>query len=602
LIDVSVESHRIHVELDPNYPYYQRAYILVRSLLSSYEVDHNKWAVSYQDFLTLHHHLDMLGLVEGRTMTEDAYQWIEYLNSCRRINESLKSGAENQRIKQDLEGKLKSELYEDQVTAVALGVRNRRWGIFDEMGCGKSAQALATVVALGNLVGKTLIICPRTVHIDFSKEIRKHTYLKAEVIPAGRKRALEWLQLKKNSDFDVLLVHPENLVGGKGKKNVFGDLTRLLRSMTWDMVIVDEFHMYKNVEAKRTQCVLSLLQDSKDRANKRPRALLLTGTPVPESPMNSYVALRILSQDVIPHISRFENHFVVRQQIQYGKKGKFDKITGYQNLDELKRLIEVVSIRRTKDEMRGFPEKVFMVRNVHLSGKQLALYRVICGDILAQLPEDSRINIDKFLSSATQTLRLRQLLNHPALLDESGDSAKYVVLDNILEELLADPEQKVVVWTEFRKAVELLQERYDKLYGAVKVYGGVSNESLEEISWKFVNEDHPRIVVATPAKAGSGVDWLARARTGIYIERPYSFTLYTQSLDRLHRRVVENPTSRIERIRAKPATLMFLDVPNSVDELARDSIQAKQNMSDALTTKNEKLVEMGREELLKYLR
>jgi SNF2 family DNA or RNA helicase len=323
--------------------------------------------------------------------------------------------------------------------------------------------------------------------------------------------------------------------------------------------------------------------------------------------------LKILSSDFLPHVSRFESHFVVKQDVEYGRKkgdashGKKKKtvvsrVVGYKNLDELKALIESVSIRRTKADMVGFPEKITMIRDVVLSGAQLALYRKISEEVLSKLASDGEVDVDTFMGDTTKGLRLRMALNHPSLLDEPGDSAKYLECDALLEEILSNPLAKVIIWTEFRKGVDLLYDRYNDLYGAVKIYGGVDNKQLALIEAAFVRNDGPKVAVCIPAKAGTGVDFLARARTSIYIDRPYSLTLFNQSGDRIHRRVTasENKTE-LDMIRSQPATLIFLDVVGSIDEGVRDKLASKMDLSMALTTSNDTLMKIGRSDLIRYL-
>ncbi len=589
------------MKLDPASPYYQQVYILVRALLTAYEIDHNVWSIGFNDLSVLRGKLDQMNLTSGRTITEEAYQRAAWLDSLLVRNEDIKGGKDNGQILSALEGKLKTTLYEDQLPAVAFAVNAERCGVFDEMGSGKSLEALASLAALGTKVRKTLLICPYTVQMGFMREIEKHTYFKAIQVPTGRAKALAFIKENRDTDWDILLIHPENLIGGK-KGQVYGDTTKLLLKMPWDMILIDEYHQYKNIEAKRTKCTLALLSETRNRDGKWPRCILLTGTPVSESPMNAYSVLKVLSRDRLPHITKFENHFVIKQDIDYGEKGTHAKVVGHKNLDELKSTIEAVSIRRTKAEMKGFPDRVSLIRDVQLSGKQLALYRTICGEIVADLPKSSVVNLESFLSDTTKGLRLRQVLNHPNLLDEEGESAKYKEIDSILDELLADPEQKVILWTEFRKGVDNLFNRYHKQCGVVKLYGGVTNEQLEQVAFEFEHSNELRIAAAIPAKAGTGLDFLARARTAVYVERPYSFTLMKQSIDRIHRRVGSGNLSKLDRIRAQPATSLFLDVIGSIDELVREQQIGKQEMVDALTTSDERLVKLGKADLLRYLR
>jgi SNF2 family DNA or RNA helicase len=436
------------------------------------------------------------------------------------------------------------------------------------------------------------------------REIQKHTYLKALAIPPGKKASLEFLRENMHGDWDILLVHPENLInsgGEKGKKaEVYGPVTKLLKTMPFDMILVDEWHQYKNLSAKRTKCVLSLLGEIRDRERNLSRAIVMTGTPISESPLNAYVTLKVLSNDNLPHVSKFESYFTVKKDFTYGNRGTFAKVVGHKNLAELKARIERVSIRRTKDDMKGFPDKIFAIRDVLLDGKQLDLYKTVCGEVVSGLAHSSIVNLGEFFSSAS-SVRLRQLLNHPAFLNEDCESSKYAEIDRILEELFADPEQKVIIWTEYRKAVDLIYDRWNEEYGVIKIYGGVDID--DKLASSFENDDRPRIAACIPAKAGTGVDFLARARTSIYVDRPYSYTLYQQSLDRIHRRVkTEGELSRLDRIRSQPATIMFLDVPGSIDELVRDRLMNKSDVAEALLTSDEKLIEIGRSDLLQYLR
>lgn len=609
MIDVDIVNNRICVTLDPEHPHFPTAHIALRSLLTVSDADAFSYYMGFDDFLAYRDRLNQLGLVYGRTISDAAWRYLTYLSEVDQYNAALKKGLNNQAILSTLNGNLKTPLYEDQVSGVSFLSYNRRVGLFDDMGAGKTIQALATILTLGDEVKRTLIICPRTVIYGFQREIKKHTHLKALSLPSGRKRALKYLKDNKSGDWDILLVHPENLISGqKGVGNIYGEIHRVLKSIPFDMYVIDEFHQYKNIDAKRTQCVLNLVNESRDRNGNWPRAILMTGTPVSETPINAYTALKVITGRM-PHISRFENQYVVKKSIKITHKAtaykpervvRVEKVVGFRNLDDLKRRIERVSIRRTKDDMKGFPDRVFTVRDVELGGRQKALYKTVCGEIVQELPTDSLVNLQRFLTENTKVLRLRQLLNHPCLLDEEGDSAKYEAVDEILEELFVDPAQKVILWTEYRKAVDKLWERYNDQYGAVKIYGGVGDDQLADIAQRFENEDKPRVAVCIPAKAGTGVDFLARARTAIYVDRPYSFTHYKQSLDRIHRRTGDLKT-KLDRIRAQPATCIFLDGYQTVDELVRDKLMGKQDVVDALTTSNQKLIEIGRADLLRYL-
>lgn len=601
-------NKQFSIALDLDDPNYANLFMLAKSLLNSKEDEDGIWSVPYDDLLVFQNKLEMSGLLGTGLISDSAYNWYEYLQDIDERNQRIKNGEFNEEIKKLLEGKLKTVPYDDQYTAVAYLYYNKRAGLFDQMGVGKSLELLASVAIMED-VKKTLIICPYTVLIGFFKEVFKHTHLRAIQVPRGKAQAAEFVsQMATDPSWDIMLVHPENLVASKSKESC-NEVAEALMKINWDLIAVDEFHMYKNLEAKRTKCIDSIIRESRNSWGKYPRVIVMTGTPVSESPTNAYLALKIFNYGKVTHITKFENHFVVKAPKTIRRKNKkgvfvedtFWDVVGYKNLDELKSRLGRLSIGRSKADMKGFPPKVFVVRDVFLEGKQLELYKKICGEVVSGISKDSFSGVENFLNNNNRLIRLRQAMNHPMLLGEEGDSAKYKELDNILEELLSDPEQKVVIWTEFRAAVDLLFQRYDSEYGAVKIYGGVDNDELAKIAEKFENGDRPRVAIAIPAKAGTGVDFLARARTAIYVDRPYSLVLYKQSLDRIHRRVDTVNPKPIDIIRSKPATIMFLDIVNSVDELVREKLANKWDVAEAVTTSNESLVEMGRGDLLKYL-
>lgn len=79
--------------------------------------------------------------------------------------------------------------------------------------------------------------------------------------------------------------------------------TKLL-SRRWDLIISDEDHWAKNFDAKRTQAFYGEMIEGGGRilvstalASKGERVWCLTGTPLPNSPLDAYPRLRVLAVD-----------------------------------------------------------------------------------------------------------------------------------------------------------------------------------------------------------------------------------------------------------------------------------------------------------------
>jgi hypothetical protein len=593
-------SGYFRIALDRNSTNFRQLYVLVNSLLTATPAGPEQWTLDYFDLVHLKSKLDSIGLKDGRIIDTSANQMYQHYQQIEKLNSDLKSGKYNYLIKDVLKDKLKTELYEDQFSGVSFVAANPRAGLFDTMGIGKTLEALATILALSDKVKKTLVVAPLSVLLDFKSQISKHTYLKSVTIPKGKKKALEFFNKLDMDDFDVLLVHPENLIE-QGKFSVLAPLTIKLARMKFDMMILDEFHLYKDSSSKRSQAVSYLLSNIKDHNNSMVRAIFMTGTLVSETPSNAYLYLTSVGQQFLS-FAKFEKCFNVYKKIPLKKFNprtkksyilEIDKIVGFKNLDALRRRVEFQSIRRTKEEMKGFPEKTFIVRNVPIEGKQKVLYRALMKNLMKDF--SSRIDVDDFFKVDTRSIRLRQLLNHPKLIGEDAPSAKYDELDNILAEILSNDDQKVIIWTEYRTAVDLIHERWHDKYGVQKIYGGI--DITDDLKHEFEYGKKIRIAACIPAKAGTGVDFLARARTAIYIDRPYSLTQDKQSQDRIHRRVkTTGELSELDKIRSQPATLIYLNVPNSIDDLVSEKLEMKSGMSKTVLASSIK-----KEDLKKYL-
>lgn len=336
-----------------------------------------------------------------------------------------------------------------------------------------------------------------------------------------------------------------------------------------------------------------------------PRILFATGTVVSESPNNAYPILKVLSPEKVDvGRARWDRHFVIRAKTRAGPVTR-QKAIAYSNLEELKRMLEHCSVRRLKKDIRGMPDRTEGIRHCNVTANQAEAYNECMRGVLAELDEKPEW-IRTLDFAMVRILRLRQLLSHPKILGLSGDSGKHIELDNIVEEVLSEPSSKLLIWCEWLAGVDALAERY-RNHGVLTVDGRTSQGQLAE--WERTFDYSPeRIVCATPARGGTGLDWLSRCRTAVYLEKPYSTVLFRQSQDRIVRRVGDDlpeDTPDVERIKAikrSTATIIYLHVPGSVDDVVSWVLQRKLDLGDALLTADDRLLSDGREDLIRLLR
>jgi hypothetical protein len=608
-IDIDLhDDHRLRIVLIEQQFAHQLNLLLSGLLTSWLDRRQQHWLITWHDFLQLREKMDKLGLTGGRTATDAAVKWIKNQQAIDAEMQSIKEGKQNHLVTGLTS--LKTTLYDDQVTGVRflhVAAQTKRFVVLaDEMGIGKTLQMLAAFVTLRDQgeAKYMLVLCPNSVKTGWLKEVQKHTKLTAMMLGNGTEQMM--LDCKKylKRRTEVLISHYDGLINHVSvhnrRKTAWSAIVEEMLKIPWDLIGLDEAHQLKTLETKRTIATKHLTDHAKD-FKKQPRKLIwTTGTPVSESPLDAWAVLSFGAKEQLPkQYSRFENYFSVktRKEIQGGPQ--WTETSGYKNLGELKAMLHRVMVRRLKSDIVGMPEKNQEFRFIQMNGAQKALYDDIKKGVYDTFVQDPNDKLS-IAFAMTKCIRLRQVLNHPSLVEKEGESAKYKATDDILEEIMGNPLTKVVIWTEFREGVKLLAERYHQKYGCIQLVGGTSQEQMMYWSknWDTMPE---RVAIGIPLFGGTGVDFLGRCRYAIYEEPPYSTILFRQSMDRIHRRVGEIKTE-IDKIKASPATLIFLQVEKTIDELVYKILERKGAMVDALLTEDEKLIEMGRAELLEYLK
>ena len=133
----------------------------------------------------------------------------------------------------------------------------------DEMGLGKTIQAIAAMTHLhrAEAGSRFLVVCPASVLINWCREIQKFSDIPVNLLhgPLLEDAFLCWRELG-----GIAVTNYESM--GKIVGGINGQLKL-------SMLVIDEAHYIKNPEAKRTQYIRMLEDESE-------RILLMTGTPL----------------------------------------------------------------------------------------------------------------------------------------------------------------------------------------------------------------------------------------------------------------------------------------------------------------------------------
>jgi non-specific serine/threonine protein kinase len=207
----------------------------------------------------------------------------------------------------------------------------------------------------------------------------------------------------------------------------------------------------------------------------------------------------------------------------------------------LRRLVGPYILRRLKTDPKvidDLPDKTEMTVWCPLSRKQAVLYQQSVDDLVAQLEEaegmERRGKILAFL------MRFKQICNHPAQWLGDGDwtpsaSGKLSQLDEIAVQV-ADRQEKMLVFTQFREATAPLERHLTKMFGrsGLVLHGQVPVKKRKALVDAFQCEDGPPFFVLSLKAGGTGLNLTAASHV-VHFDRWWNPAVENQATDRAYR-------------------------------------------------------------------
>jgi intein/homing endonuclease len=293
--------------------------------------------------------------------------------------------------------------------------------------------------------------------------------------------------------------------------------------------ITDEASAYKNPSTQTYQVVRHL-------GSQASRFWALTATLIKNNLIEGYAIYSL----VVPGLfgtskNKFMNEYCLTrlQPIPGGRGRQVPVIIGYRSrdIDRFREKIDPYFLSRAKfDVAKELPVLTIREHKCSMTREQKLKYE----EALSGLLEIDRTSEEKEIEPLTALIYCQEIVDHPDLIECEGDSDKMKELFELLTE--GDfLDEKVIVFSRFRKMVDILEkEAKKKKISCVRVTGSENEDQRKVAMQEFQDpESDVRVCFITEA-AKEGIN-LQAAKALIFYDSPWSAGDYIQILGRMIR-------------------------------------------------------------------
>ena len=469
----------------------------------------------------------------------------------------------------------KATPFPHQLEAVDFLLKQEKALLLDGCGVGKSLEMIlfAETLKKRGIIDHCLVITGIAgLRSNWEKEIQKFStessivigkYITRNGTTRYRPMAKRAEQLKnKINEFFVLLnvesIRDSKIIEAiKTSENKFG------------LILFDEIHKCGASNTDQAQNLLKL---------DAPFKVGATGTLAVNTPESCRMPLFWTSNDFAT-LTNFKS--------QYLCYGGFNNraVVGTKNLEVLREEIANCSIRRTLYDVRAdIPELTIDVEYLEMEEDQQKFYEAIKEGVKE---EADKIEL-KAGNLLALTTRLRQATACPSVLTSQNiESIKVERAFEYIQEITSQGE-KVVVFSVFKEPLHQLAAKLEGFRYTLNT-GDTPDSVAFDNMIRFQEDPNEQVFLATGQKCGTGFT-LNSSMYLIFIDTPYTFSLFEQCYQRVHR--INN---------TRPAFIKVLTCSETIDERVWQIVETKRELGEYLVdgvgdgTADERFTDMLRE-------
>ncbi|MBV4417144.1 ATP-dependent helicase [Clostridium tyrobutyricum] len=405
----------------------------------------------------------------------------------------------------------KIKLYPHQIQALKETEKFSRVGYFLDMGLGKTfvgSEKLNQLDAPYNL-----LICQKSKIDDWYDHFK--SYYDYKVIKYNKAQ-----EISRHSvviiNYDLIWRRPELMK---------------LKDFT---LMCDESSMIKNEKSERAKFILKM---------KAKNIILLSGTPTGGKYEQLWSQCKLLGWKISKKL--YWQEFIKSVLLDIGGF-KIKKVTGYKNVDRLKRkLHEYGAVFMKTDEVFELPEQIEQKIKI----KNTKEYKIFKKDRLITINNTELVGD----TSLTKMLYLRQL---------SSQYNKNKV--NQLKDILESTEDRIIIFYNFNKELEIIKKLCEKLDKPISIINGAVKD-LDNFN------QYNNSITLVQYQAGAMGHNLQKSNKIIYFSLPLQSELFEQSKKRIHRIGQE-----------KTCFYWYLITQNSIEEQIYQTLKERRDYTNKL--------------------
>lgn len=357
------------------------------------------------------------------------------------------------------------------------------------------------------------------------------------------------------------------------------------------LLVADESSWLQSPSAARTKRAHAL--------SRHPNVIMkraLDGTPSDEEPLNLWSQCAFLDPNLLGHRSffTFRRRYAVLEE-GYAPGGRtFQKVAGYQNLEELRDKLSKFSSRLRRADISDAPPKTYNKRYFQLTPTQREVYDRLRDEYMANLGGED-VPVSHVL---TRLIRLQMVSRNyypPETVGQSCpvcegqdpecqrcsgfgiivtetklrriDPDRNPAIDALVQELRTDSEP-AIVWCKFRQDVTDAVAAAGKLGRKVVRYDGTVSEEEREASYHAFRNGTADCIVGTVESGLSRGKDLTRAGLLCYYSNSYSLRTRRQSEDRAEGLLRDRSTTIVDFVAEDTHDERIIDVMREKRSLA----------------------------------